>query len=362
MKAVIEKKNNEIENLKLALKDMKEELKLSKNKYNDFISKQRQLQQDYDNLNKEYISVKTEKENMKLYLEEQKSNEIILKKEVNELKKIIKKLNEELKEASEIKIKNNILNSDRQKVKEKRIYLDNNNNENMPLKKNLNKNQFNNNSDKNNYFIEYKNMDNDDNYSEFKSNKSNYNKSRYSDTEEKIIYNNEDDYSDEDDYIYKAGINYKKKLFNSVDNNQLTNSHHIKNNKNNMNSIKPLDNINYISYINREENSDKNLKNKNIKEKEQGNKILKKNKDKIIECHLDKIKELIDNKDYQNIEKELKILKKDKEKLENELLKMPDPPIKLNNIKNKKEINDSINKIEKDINYINSLLKNTDTH
>jgi hypothetical protein len=170
----------------------------------------------------------------------------------------------------------------------------------MPLKKNLNKNQFNNNSDKNNYFIEYKNMDNDDNYSEFKSNKSNYNKSRYSDTEEKIIYNNEDDYSDEDDYIYKAGINYKKKLFNSIDNNQLQISHHIKNNKNindddNINIIKSLD---YKNLINREENSDKNLKNKNIKEKkEKGKKILTKKKDKIIECHKDKIKELTDNKD-----------------------------------------------------------------
>ena len=280
MKAVIEKKNNEIENLKLALKDMKEELKLSQNKYNDFNSKQRQLQQDYDTLNKEYISVKTEKENMKLFLEEQKSNEIKLKKEVNELKKIIKKLNEELKEAEEIKIKNNILNSDRQKVKEKKIYIDKNNNEKMTLKKNLYKNKFNNNREKNNYFIEYKNMDNEDNYSEYKSNKSNNNKSRHSDTEEKIIYNNEDDYSDEDDNIYKAGIKNKNKLFNSID-----------------------------------------------------------------------------NKDNQNIEMELK-----KEKLENELLKMPDTPRKLNDIKNKKEINDYINKIERDINYINSLLKNTDAH
>jgi hypothetical protein len=183
--------------------------------------------------------------------------------------------------------------------------------------------------------------------------KKNNNKSRYTGTEGKIIYNSDDDYSDEDDYINKVGVINKKNLFNSIDNNHLKISHHIKNK--NINNIKTIDNMNYI---NREENSDKNLKNKNIK----GKKILSKNKDKKIEGHKDKIKELIDNNDFQNVEKELKILKKDKEKLENELLKMPDPPIKLNNIKNKKEINDSINKIEKDINYINSLLKNTDTH
>ena len=113
-----------------------------------------------------------------------------------------------------------------------------------------------------------------------------------------------------------------------------------------------------MNYINREENSDNNLKNKKIK----GNKILSKKKDKKNEGLKDKIKELIDNKDYINVEKELKILKKEKEKLENEILKFPDPPRKLSDIKNKKEINDSINKIEKDINYISSLLKNTNPH
>ena len=347
MKAVIEKKNNEIDNLKLALKDMKEEIKLSKNKYNDFILKQRQLQQDYDKLNKEYISVKTEKENMKLILDDQKSTEINLKKEVNDLKKIIKKLNEQLKEAAAIKIKNNILNSDRQKDKENTIYTNNNNNNgNEPLKKNLYKSQFNNNRDKNNC---------KNNHNEYKSNKkNNNNKMRYTETEDKIIYNNnDDDYSDEDDYINKVGVNNKKKLFNSIDNNHLKISHHIKNK--NINNIKPIDNMNYI---NREENSDKNLKNKNIN----GKKILSKNKDKKIEGHKDKIKELIDNNDFQNVEKELKILKKEKEKLEIELLKIPDPPRKLSDIKNKKEINDSVNEIERDINYISSLLKNKDAH
>lgn len=349
MKAVIEKKNKEIDNLQLALKNMKEEIKLSKNKYNDYNLKQRQLKQDYDILYKEYTSIKEEKDNMKLLLDEQKLNEINLKKEVNNLKKIIKKLYEQLKEAVAFKIKNNILNSDRQKVKEKIIYINNNDdNKNIHLKKNLYKSQF-------NYKIENKNIDNEDNYNEYKSKKNNNNKSRYTETEEKIIYNNnDDDFSDEDDYLNKGEINKKKNVINSINNNFKKILNH-----DNINNIKPLDNMNYI---NKEENYDKNIKNKKIKENEKRNKRIIKNKDKIIECYKDKIKELIDNKDYQIVEKELTILKKEKEKLEYKLLKMPEPPRKLNDIKNKKEINDSINKIENNINYINSLLKKTDGH
>ena len=41
---------------------------------------------------------------------------------------------------------------------------------------------------------------------------------------------------------------------------------------------------------------------------------------------------------------------------------MPEKPRKLNDIKNKKEINDAINKIENDIKYIRALLKNTDDY
>ena len=83
-------------------------------------------------------------------------------------------------------------------------------------------------------------------------------------------------------------------------------------------------------------------------------------KDKIIGCNKDKIKELIDEKEYQIVEKELNILTKEKEKLENEILKMPERPRKLSDIRNKKEINDTITKIQSDINYIRLLLKNTD--
>ena len=85
-------------------------------------------------------------------------------------------------------------------------------------------------------------------------------------------------------------------------------------------------------------------------------------KDKIIGCNREKIKLLIKEKEYQTIDKEVHILTKEKEKLENELLKMPERPRKLNDIKNKKEINDSINKIENDIKYIRTLLKNSENY
>ena len=85
-------------------------------------------------------------------------------------------------------------------------------------------------------------------------------------------------------------------------------------------------------------------------------------KDKIIGCNRDKIKSLIKDKEYQIIEKELNILRKEKEKMENQLLKMPERPRKLNDIKNKKEINDAINKMENDIKYIRTLLKNADNY
>ena len=52
------------------------------------------------------------------------------------------------------------------------------------------------------------------------------------------------------------------------------------------------------------------------------------------------------------IENEINALNKEKEKIENDLLKIPNKPRKLSDIKNKKEIKDAINKIETDIKYI----------
>ena len=41
---------------------------------------------------------------------------------------------------------------------------------------------------------------------------------------------------------------------------------------------------------------------------------------------------------------------------------MPERPRKLNDIRNKKEMNDTINKMEKDIDFIHTLLKKTDDY
>ena len=62
------------------------------------------------------------------------------------------------------------------------------------------------------------------------------------------------------------------------------------------------------------------------------------------------------------IENEINTLNKEKEKIENDLLKIPNKPRKLSDIKNKKEIKDAINKIETDIKYIKDLLKNKDDY
>ena len=71
---------------------------------------------------------------------------------------------------------------------------------------------------------------------------------------------------------------------------------------------------------------------------------------------------LINNREYQIVEKELSILIKEKDKLEGDLLKMPEHPRKLNDIRNKKEINDIIERIENDISYTRSMLKRTNDY
>ena len=71
---------------------------------------------------------------------------------------------------------------------------------------------------------------------------------------------------------------------------------------------------------------------------------------------------LIDNREYQIVERELSILIKEKDKLEGDLLKMPEHPRKLNDIRNKKEINEIIEKIESDIGQTRILLKRTNDY
>ena len=122
---------------------------------------------------------------------------------------------------------------------------------------------------------------------------------------------------------------------------------------------------------NEESNSDKKSDIKSIEKEKEENKITKKEeeyvtiikeKDKIIGCDKDKMQSLIDNREYQIVERELSILIKEKDKLEGSLLKMPEHPRKLNDIRNKKEINDIIERIENDISYTRSMLKRTNDY
>ena len=87
-----------------------------------------------------------------------------------------------------------------------------------------------------------------------------------------------------------------------------------------------------------------------------------KEKDKIVGCDKEKMQSLIDNREYQIVERELSILIKEKDKLEGDLLKMPEHPRKLNDIRNKKEINEIIEKIEGDIAQTRMMLKKTNDY
>ena len=64
LKNVIKKKNDELDNLNVNLDNMKDEIIVSKSKFNDIILKNKQLIQDYDNLNKDYLALKAEKDNL----------------------------------------------------------------------------------------------------------------------------------------------------------------------------------------------------------------------------------------------------------------------------------------------------------
>ena len=115
----------------------------------------------------------------------------------------------------------------------------------------------------------------------------------------------------------------------------------------------------------------KNTNNSNNNEEKYNYKIFKKEndfttivteRDRIIGIDKDKMQTLINNRDYQIVEKELSILIKEKDKLEGSLLKMPEHPRKLNDIRTKKEINDIIERIENDISYTRSMLKKTNDY
>ena len=338
MKNVIIKKEVELDKMKSTMNSMKDELKLNNNKMNDIMINEKQMKKDYDILNQKYNSIVSEKEKLLTNLEEQKTENFNIKKENIQLQKLIDKLKEELNKA------NSRNNNSSNKNKEKTIQIEYKNYERNKINepKEIIKNHTNKITTKPKIIniskkLEKKILDSDETTFAYK----NKIKERYEDTEEKIIYNNDDDESDEEDESNKEKINKQKTM--------MQNDKYVKKN---------LENI----FNSKNENHIKKKKIEIDKDKNKEFVSLIKYKDKIIGCNRDKIKSLIKDKEYQIIEKELNILNKEKEKIENELLKMPEHPRKLNDIKNKKEINDAINKIDNDIKYIRTLLKNTDDY
>ena len=338
MKNVISKKEVELDKMKSTMNSMKDELKLNNNKMNDIMINEKQMKKDYDILNQKYNSIVSEKEKLLTNLEEQKTENFNIKKENIQLQKLIDKLKEELNKA------NSRNNNSSNKNKEKTIQIEYKNYERNKINepKEIIKNHTNKITTKPKIIniskkLEKKILDSDETTFAYK----NKIKERYEDTEEKIIYNNDDDESEEEDESNKEKINKQKTM--------MQNDKYVKKN---------LENI----FNSKNENHIKKKKIEIDKDKNKEFVSLIKYKDKIIGCNRDKIKSLIKDKEYQIIEKELNILNKEKEKIENELLKMPEHPRKLNDIKNKKEINDAINKIDNDIKYIRTLLKNTDDY
>ena len=338
MKNVISKKEVELDKMKSTMNSMKDELKLNNNKMNDIMINEKQMKKDYDILNQKYNSIVSEKEKLLTNLEEQKTENFNIKKENIQLQKLIDKLKEELNKA------NSSNNNSSNKNKEKTIQIEYKNYERNKINepKEIIKNHTNKITTKPKIIniskkLEKKILDSDETTFAYK----NKIKERYEDTEEKIIYNNDDDESEEEDESNKEKINKQKTM--------MQNDKYVKKN---------LENI----FNSKNENHIKKKKIEIDKDKNKEFVSLIKYKDKIIGCNRDKIKSLIKDKEYQIIEKELNILNKEKEKIENELLKMPEHPRKLNDIKNKKEINDAINKIDNDIKYIRTLLKNTDDY
>ena len=338
MKNVIIKKEVELDKMKSTMNSMKDELKLNNNKMNDIMINEKQMKKDYDILNQKYNSIVSEKEKLLTNLEEQKTENFNIKKENIQLQKLIDKLKEELNKA------NSRNNNSSNKNKEKTIQIEYKNYERNKINepKEIIKNHTNKITTKPKIIniskkLEKKILDSDETTFAYK----NKIKERYEDTEEKIIYNNDDDESEEEDESNKEKINKQKTM--------MQNDKYVKKN---------LENI----FNSKNENHIKKKKIEIDKDKNKEFVSLIKYKDKIIGCNRDKIKSLIKDKEYQIIEKELNILNKEKEKIENELLKMPEHPRKLNDIKNKKEMNDAINKIDNDIKYIRTLLKNTDDY
>ena len=319
MKGVINKKENELQNMKSSIKNMKEELKSSNNKMNDEIINQKKISRDYDILNEKYNLLNSEKDNLNKDLERIKNENLNLKKENIQLKKLNNKLKEEIK-INTLKseaLKNNHEYKTFNKINDIQEKTSKYNNKNI-----LNESQTKNKKDNNTNKITNRSSE---------------------DSEEKIIYNNDDDSEEEENSFSEKYSKLKNKMDKE------------KNIKRNLVQDLAFDKIYNSNPINR-------IDNVNEKEKYKESTTIIKFRDKIIGCNREKIKLLIKGKEYKKIENEINLLNQEKEKIENELLKIPNKPRKLSDIKNKKEIKDAINKIENDIKYIKAMLKNKDNY
>ena len=318
MKGVITKKENEIQKMKSTVNSIKDELKSAKNKMDEEIINQKQIKRDYDILNQKYNSLIAEKDKLNKDLEEKKNKNLNLEKENIQLKKLNNKLIEEIKALKNFN-KNNI---------EYKSY-ENNNNDLIEKTTKI--------SNKYNIKKESQTINKKDNSIKVINNR------KLDDTDDKIIYNNDDDSEEEENSLTEKNNNLRIKI------DKEENTKRILSNKLILDKGFTTNPINRIHEINK-------------KEREKECTSLIKYKDKIIGCNRENIKLLIKGKKYKMIENEINTLNKEKEKIENDLLKIPNKPRKLSDIKNKKEIKDAINKIETDIKYIKDLLKNKDDY
>ena len=382
LKHVINQKDDEIDNMRNEIDNMKDQIINSKNQYNDILLKHKKLIQDYDNLNKDYSSIKSENDNLNSLIDEQKAELFNAKKEIIELKKNINKLNSEIQTSELNKRNNNDYDKEIRHHSKIRKYSEYN--------------------DKNNYSDE----DNEENTININKNKTNINKDNFKKNRRKELYTNnstyrltnrtlDDDYYEKNDFpSNKKSKNNKKKDFsyyektNPESTSKYNNNNETSNDEDNQlnNDVEPRRNNNLNSKYNykyKRINKDKTFHSQNmddlifninnelprdeIKRRKSPEKIINENeneyiallidKDKIIGCDKEKIKELIEEREIQIVEKELSVLINEKEKLENKLLKMPEHPKKLNDIRNKREINEIIDKIQNDIGYIRMMLK-----
>ena len=318
MKGVITKKENEIQKMKSTVNSIKDELKSAKNKMDEEIINQKQIKRDYDILNQKYNLLIAEKDKLNKDLEEKKNKNLNLEKENIQLKKLNNKLIEEIKALKNFNKNNN----------EYKPY-ENNNNDLIEKTTKI--------SNKYNIKKESQTINKKDNSIKVINNR------KLDDSDDKIIYNNDDDSEEEENSLTEKNNNLRIKI------DKEENTKRILSNKLILDKGFTTNPINRIHEINK-------------KEREKECTSLIKYKDKIIGCNRENIKLLIKGKKYKMIENEINTLNKEKEKIENDLLKIPNKPRKLSDIKNKKEIKDAINKIENDIKYIKDLLKNKDDY